>query len=62
MNSIKSSSSIFNSISSHRLAADGFQNTAGGYQLTTSGYRFEADDYQLATDHLYDDAPDGLQP
>jgi len=55
MNSIKSSSSIFNSISSHRLAAD-------GYQLTTSGYRFEADDYQLATDHLYDDAPDGLQP
>jgi hypothetical protein len=54
MNSMKSSSSIFNAISPHRLEAD-------GYQPTASGYRFPTDFYQLATDHLYDDAPDFLQ-
>jgi hypothetical protein len=43
------------------LAADGYQNTAGGYQLSEKAYRFEADDYPLVTDHLYDDAQDGLQ-
>jgi len=61
MNSIKSSSSIFNSISSHRLAAGGYQNTTGGYKLTENAYRFAADDYQIATGHPYDDAQDGLQ-
>ena len=61
MNSIKSSSSIFNSISSHRLAAGGYQNTDGGYQLSENAYRFEADNYHHATDRRYDDAQDGLQ-
>jgi hypothetical protein len=45
----------------HRLAADGYQTTAGRHELSENAYRFAADDYQLATDHLYDDAPDGLQ-
>jgi len=45
----------------HRLAADSYQNTAGDYQLSEKAYRFAAGEYQLVTDHLYDDAQDSLQ-
>jgi hypothetical protein len=37
------------------------KNTDGGYQLAENAYRFAADDYPLETDHLYDDAQDGLR-
>jgi hypothetical protein len=45
----------------HRLAADGYQNTAGDYKLSENAYRFETDDYRHATARRYENAPDCWQ-